>query len=57
MPVIVNELEVVVESPDGAGAAPDAAPPAPATAAPLTPLALAEVLERRARIDARVLAH
>ena len=54
MPVIVNELEVVVESdapPAAAGA--QQAPPAPV----LSPLEVAELLERRARNELRLFAH
>lgn len=51
MSVVINEIEVVVaEVPAGDGTAP---PPAP----PLTPLEIAEVLERRARQALRLFAH
>ena len=56
MPVIVNELEVVVESqgePAPEGPSPAAAAPQPV----LTPLELQEVLDRRARLARRTFAH
>jgi hypothetical protein len=54
MTVIVNELEVVVAPPAGGDAE---APPPPPAAPTLTPREIAEVLERRARIALRTLAH
>ncbi|HEU0301653.1 MAG TPA: hypothetical protein VFR37_19515 [Longimicrobium sp.] len=53
MTVVINELEVVVadEPPAPAGGAPAAEPPA------LTPLEVAELLERRARQALRLFAH
>lgn len=56
MPVIVNELEVVVTPPPEA--APPADPPrAEMVAPPPGPLELAALLERRARLALRVFAH
>lgn len=55
MAVIINELEVVLESPavkPGAGAA--AAPPTPQQ---VTPIDIEDVLQREARAMYRVLAH
>ncbi len=53
MPVVINEVEIVVE-PEGPplpGGSPRQAPP------PLTPLEIAELLERRARNELRLFAH
>lgn len=53
MPVVINEVEIVVEpeSPPLAGEGPRQAPP------PMTPLEIAELLERRARTELRLFAH
>jgi hypothetical protein len=53
MAVVINELEVVVAPVEGGGGAMQAPPPAP----PLTPLDIAELLERRARQALRTFAH
>ena len=54
MSVVINELEVVVPAPEAAaGAQSGPAPGAP----PLTPLEVAELLERRARQELRLFAH
>jgi hypothetical protein len=53
MPVVINELEVVVESEEAAGSG----RPAPSGPPPLTPLEIAELLERRARGELRLYAH
>jgi hypothetical protein len=55
MTVVINELEVVV--PSERGEAPAAAPPPEAAPPPPSPREIAEVLERRARIALRTLAH
>ncbi len=56
MAVIINELEIVVESREEPAA--EAPQPHPAAAAPpLAPLDLSDVLDRRTRMDARTLAH
>lgn len=52
MPVVINELEVVVAPPEG-GAGPGRPLPPP----PLSPLEIAELLERRARQALRLFAH
>lgn len=54
MPVVINELEVVVAPVEGGmGGGLQGPPPAP----PLTPLAIAELMERRARQAGRLFAH
>ena len=54
MPVVINELEVVVAQVEGgAGPGQQGPPPAP----PLSPLEIAELLERRARQELRLFAH
>ncbi|HUH13575.1 MAG TPA: hypothetical protein VMK65_10710 [Longimicrobiales bacterium] len=58
MPVIVNELEVVVTEPSEPGTGPGAGPQLPQPTAPAPgPLELAALLERRARQALRVFAH
>lgn len=54
MPVVINELEVVMAPPEAPAAAPNA--PAPAAPGP-TPLEITELLERRARQELRLFAH
>ncbi len=53
MSVVINEVSIVVETDDtpNAGGTPRQAPP------PLTPLEIAEVLDRRARNEFRLFAH
>jgi len=53
MAVVINEIEVTVESDEAPlpGQRPAAGPPA------LTPLEIAELLERRARTELRLFAH
>lgn len=54
MPVVINELEVVVAPVEGGmGPGMQGPPPAP----PLTPLEISELLERRARQELRLFAH
>lgn len=53
MPVVINEIEISVE-PEGPPP-PGASAPQPAPA--LTPLEIAELLERRARNELRLFAH
>jgi hypothetical protein len=55
MPVVINDLEVVMESAPAPGAQPQGA--APGAAPALTPLEIAELLERRARQELRLFAH
>jgi len=55
MPVIINELEIVVESPPDVSS--EAAPPAAPAAPPPGPLELNELLDRRTRLARRTLAH
>jgi len=57
MAVIINELEVVVESTATPPGAPAGAPPQPASNPPLQSLDLLNVAERKARTEWRVLAH
>lgn len=58
MPVIVNELEVVLAPPQGSGNPdPDLAPPTPGAAPQLTPFEIAALLERRSRQQVRLFAH
>lgn len=52
MPVIINELTVEVATENGGGGG-----SAPASAPALTPLDIAEVLERQARQALRLFAH
>ena len=55
MPVVINELEVVVAPPaqsEGAQGQPAAAGPAP-----LSPVEVSELLERRVRQEFRLFAH
>lgn len=53
MPVVINEIEIAVEpeGPPNAGGTPRQPPPS------LTPLEIAELLERRARSELRLFAH
>jgi hypothetical protein len=55
MSVVINEIEVVVESEDRPGASGQGQ--SAAGAPPLTPLEMAELLERRARQELRLFAH
>jgi hypothetical protein len=55
MAVIINEMEVVLETPKRPGVDPERLP-APSTA-PLRPLDLHAVLERQMQKEARILAH
>jgi hypothetical protein len=57
MTVIVNEMEVVVAAGDRGEASAAAPPQQAADPPPLTPREITEVLERRARIALRVMAH
>lgn len=58
MPVIVNELEVVVAESPEPGTGPETGPQVPQPAAPAPgPLELTAHLERRARQALRVFAH
>ena len=54
MPVIVNEMEVVLAGEGGDG---KSAQPAPAAPSQPDPRATAELLERRARNELRLFAH
>jgi hypothetical protein len=53
MPVIVNEMEVVLSTEGGGDGMSAAPPPLP----PPDPRGMAELLERRARNELRVFAH
>jgi hypothetical protein len=53
--VIINEMEVVLETPKRPGVDPERLPPPAAPA--LRPLDLSAVLERQMQKEARVLAH
>lgn len=55
MPVIINELEIVVESPPEVSS--EAPPPATPASPPPAPLELNELLDRRVRLALRTLAH
>jgi len=56
MSVIINELEVVLESPASTGPAKPAAPtPPPQQQA--QPIDITDILERKARLQVRLLAH
>jgi hypothetical protein len=57
MTVIVNEMEVVVASAERGEASAAAPTQQAADPPPLTPREITEVLERRARIALRVMAH
>jgi hypothetical protein len=58
MAVIINELEVVVEPAPEAGAEEaESTAAVGSTPRPLTPLDLADIFERRRRIDLRTWAH
>jgi hypothetical protein len=57
VPVIVNELEVVVAPADPGTGQPPSGSPAQSPSPPITPLELAELLERRARHALRLMAH
>jgi hypothetical protein len=56
MTVVINELEVVVAPTPGPGEEGTQGPQT-AAAAPLTPVEIAELLERRTRQELRLFAH
>ena len=56
MSVIVNELEVVLESPASTGPAKPVTPPPPASQQ-IQPIDITDILEREARAQARLVAH
>jgi hypothetical protein len=57
MPVVINELEVVVASPPSAQGSGSQAQPAAGGAPPLSPIEMNELLERRVRQEFRLFAH
>ncbi len=58
MAVIINELEVVLESLGTSGpAAPGAAPSAAPTSQQVQPIDVADILQREIRADFRLFAH
>lgn len=57
MSVIINDFEVVVETPEPPQSGRTEAPEAPSPKSTLAPIDLDDVLERRAQRDARVRAH
>ena len=56
MPVVINEMEIVM-APPASGQAQGAQPPPAAAAPPLTPREVSELLERRVRQELRLFAH
>ena len=54
--VIINELEVVLESPASTGPAKPLTPPPPPTQQ-MQPIDVTDILEREARAQARLIAH
>jgi hypothetical protein len=57
MPVVINELEVVVASPPSPQGSGSQAQPAAGGAPPLSPIEMNELLERRVRQEFRLFAH
>jgi hypothetical protein len=57
MSVIINELEVVVETPGSPQPSTSAVPPQPPPQTQLRPVDLMDILERRDRAEWRLVAH